>query len=151
MLLSCSTYNNPVVSEACWVSHFPAFKEKSCHLWIPHAGGAQITSLCSEACLECICCPRTPTVPICSPALLSSSIAASCVVTTLSFILSPAVPPPAPLDVHFFSCFLVSTSKHPHPSSRLPVSSAGERKGKLLSLLKRNATDRFNFDDGGVR
>lgn len=54
-------------------------------------GGASM--LRSGWILECafIICPRTPTEPICSPALLSSSAAASCVVTTLRFILSPIV------------------------------------------------------------
>lgn len=97
---------------------------------------------CCEACLECvfISCPRTPTVPICSPALLSSSTAASCVVTALCFILSPAVTLCSPgISI---SCSLVSSShhhhQHPQPSSCLPMSAgeswAEERKGNQLSL-----------------
>lgn len=52
---------------------------------------------CCEACLEDLfnSFPRTPTVSICSPEPLSSSTAASCVVTTLCFIHSSA-----PVEVH---------------------------------------------------
>lgn len=55
-------------------------------------GGVGISSR-FQASLECVFirCPRTPTEPICSPVLLSSSTAASCVVTALRFILSSAV------------------------------------------------------------
>lgn len=87
-------------------------KEKRCHLWIPRAVETHSCLYCSEACLECIfiSCLRTPTVPICSPALLSSSTAASCVVTVPCFIHSPAVTLCSPgISI---SCSLVSSLLH---------------------------------------
>lgn len=82
---------------------------------------------CCADCLVCILisCPRTPTEPICNPLLLSSSTAASCVVTALCFILSPAVTLRSPgISV---SCSFVSSIHHQHqPLSSLHVSTGHE-------------------------
>lgn len=143
--MPCATHYN--ISDSSWMWTFPAVtipclagkKDTTCG---SHVQGEQNSHLhCSEACLECvfISCPRTPTAPICSPALLSSSAAASCVVTALCFILSLAVTLRSPgISI---SCSLVSSfhhhHQHPQPSSCLPMSAgeswAGERKGKPVT------------------
>ncbi len=114
-LCECPAIHIPVYltveCEPCCLSVF--LEEKKDATCGSHVRGEQNSRLlCFEACLECIfiSCPRTPTAPICSPALLSSSTAASCVVTALCFILSAAVTLCSPgISV---SCSLVSSLKN---------------------------------------
>lgn len=115
----CPTLPSFSECEASWLSQFPDLKENKDATCRSHVQGVHNSQLhCCEACLECvfISCPRTPTEPICSPAFLSSSTAASCVVTALRFILSPIVILRSPgISI---SCSLVSFFHHQqHPSS----------------------------------
>lgn len=145
--MPCTTHDHLFDSSWTWsfltvtTSRLEGKKNKKIHhLWIRR--GAKLTSSLLwglfRVCVF-ISCPRTPTVPICSLALLSSSTAASCVVTALCFILSPAVTLCSPgISI---SCSLVSSShhhhQHPQPSSCLPMSAgeswAEECKGNQLS------------------
>lgn len=95
----------------------PTRNDATCGARVPGGGSTFHISLALRLLLECvfIICPRTPTEPICSPALLSSSAAASCVVTTLRFILSPVVDLGSP-GILIESASLQSLQQQPPPA-----------------------------------